>query len=76
MSSFGSYVFYQAGKYVWLTYKEVYETVVKVGASIRSCGVQKVRMIYFCYNVVVTYSDDSTAQDNFTAELAIHIFVL
>ncbi|OAY82753.1 Long chain acyl-CoA synthetase 4, partial [Ananas comosus] len=31
----------EAGKYVWLTYKEVYETVVKVGASIRSCGVQK-----------------------------------
>lgn len=48
----------------------------KVGASIRSCGVQKVRMIYFCYSVVVSYSDDSTAQDNFTAELAIHIFVL
>ncbi|KAJ6830067.1 long chain acyl-CoA synthetase 4-like [Iris pallida] len=27
------------GKYIWQTYKEVYDTVIKVGASIRSCGV-------------------------------------
>ncbi|KAM2032768.1 hypothetical protein ACFX1T_014751 [Malus domestica] len=29
----------KAGKYVWLTYKEVYDVVVKVGNAIRSCGV-------------------------------------
>ncbi|WOK91383.1 long chain acyl-CoA synthetase 4-like [Canna indica] len=31
----------KAGKYVWVTYKEVYDTVMKVGASIRSCGVEQ-----------------------------------
>ncbi|CAO1945545.1 unnamed protein product [Urochloa humidicola] len=31
----------KAGKYTWLTYKEVYNTVIKVGAAIRSCGVGK-----------------------------------
>uniref|UniRef100_A0A5B7BY01 Long-chain-fatty-acid--CoA ligase n=1 Tax=Davidia involucrata TaxID=16924 RepID=A0A5B7BY01_DAVIN len=31
----------KAGKYVWLTYKEVYDIVLKVGASIRSCGVNQ-----------------------------------
>ncbi|XP_057531323.1 long chain acyl-CoA synthetase 4-like [Amaranthus tricolor] len=30
-----------AGNYVWLTYKEVYDIVIKVGASIRSCGISK-----------------------------------
>ncbi|XP_058203562.1 long chain acyl-CoA synthetase 4-like [Rhododendron vialii] len=30
----------KAGKYVWLTYKEVYDTVMKLGNSIRSCGVE------------------------------------
>lgn len=29
------------GKYVWQTYKQVYDTVIKVGNSIRSCGVQE-----------------------------------
>ncbi|KAJ6842151.1 long chain acyl-CoA synthetase 4-like [Iris pallida] len=29
------------GKYVWMTYREVYDVVMKVGASIRSCGVGK-----------------------------------
>ncbi|KAH6830110.1 AMP-dependent synthetase and ligase family protein [Perilla frutescens var. hirtella] len=29
----------KAGQYVWLTYKEVYDLVLLVGASIRSCGV-------------------------------------
>ncbi|KAJ6806986.1 long chain acyl-CoA synthetase 4-like [Iris pallida] len=29
------------GKYVWMTYKQVYDIVMKVGASIRSCGVEK-----------------------------------
>ncbi|KAK9274455.1 hypothetical protein L1049_021702 [Liquidambar formosana] len=28
-----------SGKYVWQTYKEVYDLVMKVGNSIRSCGV-------------------------------------
>ncbi|KAG0452152.1 hypothetical protein HPP92_025827 [Vanilla planifolia] len=31
----------KAGEYVWLTYKEVYDIVLKIGASIRSCGVEK-----------------------------------
>ncbi|XVE58060.1 hypothetical protein DITRI_Ditri04bG0140000 [Diplodiscus trichospermus] len=31
----------KAGKYVWQTYKEVYELVIKVGNSIRSCGVEE-----------------------------------
>ncbi|XP_043688068.1 long chain acyl-CoA synthetase 4-like [Telopea speciosissima] len=30
----------KAGQYVWLTYKEVYDIVMKVGRSIRSCGVE------------------------------------
>ncbi|XP_027083225.1 long chain acyl-CoA synthetase 4-like [Coffea arabica] len=29
------------GKYVWQTYKEVYDLVVKVGNSIRSCGIEE-----------------------------------
>ncbi|KAM1451105.1 hypothetical protein ACFX2I_038269 [Malus domestica] len=29
----------KAGKYVWLTYKEVYDMVVKVGNAMRICGV-------------------------------------
>lgn len=32
----------QAGKYVWQTYKQVYDIVMKVGNSIRSCGVEEV----------------------------------
>ncbi|XP_022761056.1 long chain acyl-CoA synthetase 4-like [Durio zibethinus] len=31
----------KAGKYVWQTYKEVYDIVIKVGNSIRSCGVEE-----------------------------------
>nr|GEW70272.1 long chain acyl-CoA synthetase 4-like [Tanacetum cinerariifolium] len=31
----------KAGKYVWLTYKEVYDTVLKVGDSICSRGINK-----------------------------------
>lgn len=31
----------KAGKYVWLTFKDVYNIVMKVGASIRCCGVQQ-----------------------------------
>ena len=28
----------KAGKYVWLTYKQVYDVVVKVGNSMRTLG--------------------------------------
>ncbi|PSS11314.1 Long chain acyl-CoA synthetase [Actinidia chinensis var. chinensis] len=31
----------QPGKYVWLTYKEVFDLVMKVGNSIRSCGIEE-----------------------------------
>ncbi|KAE8657278.1 Long chain acyl-CoA synthetase 4 [Hibiscus syriacus] len=31
----------KAGEYEWQTYKEVYDTVMKLGNSIRSCGVEK-----------------------------------
>ncbi|KAK0586908.1 hypothetical protein LWI29_014256 [Acer saccharum] len=31
----------KAGKYVWQTYKEVYDLVIKVGNAIRSCGVEE-----------------------------------
>ncbi|XP_022738098.1 long chain acyl-CoA synthetase 4-like isoform X1 [Durio zibethinus] len=31
----------KAGKYVWQTYKEVYDVVIKIGNSIRSCGVEE-----------------------------------
>jgi hypothetical protein len=29
----------QAGKYVWRTYKEVYDDVISIGAAIRHVGV-------------------------------------
>lgn len=35
----------QASRYEWLTYKEVYDLVLRVGASIRSCGVAQVRLL-------------------------------
>ncbi|KAH7841077.1 hypothetical protein Vadar_025249 [Vaccinium darrowii] len=31
----------KAGKYVWLTYREVFDIVMKLGNSIRSCGVEE-----------------------------------
>ncbi|KAL0906006.1 hypothetical protein M5K25_024465 [Dendrobium thyrsiflorum] len=31
----------KAGEYTWLTYKQVYDLVLKVGGSLRSCGVTK-----------------------------------
>lgn len=31
----------KAGKYLWITYKEAYDVVIKLAASIRSCGVEK-----------------------------------
>lgn len=30
------------GDYVWLTYKQVFDIVMKVGNAIRSCGVEQV----------------------------------
>ncbi|KAJ4849497.1 Long chain acyl-CoA synthetase 4 [Turnera subulata] len=30
----------KAGKYVWQTYKQVYDLVIKIGNSIRSCGLE------------------------------------
>lgn len=40
--------FFQAGKYVWKTYKEVYDLVVKVGNSARACGYGEV-----CHPIVL-----------------------
>jgi hypothetical protein len=34
----------QVGKYVWRTYKEVYDDVILIGVSIRHVGVQPVSM--------------------------------
>lgn len=36
----------QAGKYVWLSYQEVYDLVLKVGTAVRFSGVAKVS--YLC----------------------------
>lgn len=36
----------QAGKYVWLSYQEVYDLVLKVGTAVRFTGVAKVS--YLC----------------------------
>lgn len=41
--------YFQPGKYVWMSYKEVYDIVIKVGNSIRSCGVDKVSSVYIFY---------------------------
>ena len=45
----------QAGKYVWLTYKEVYDKVMKVGNSIRSCGVNEVSQCLIIYLLMVEF---------------------
>ena len=39
----------QPGKYVWCTYKEVYDLVMKLGNSIRSCGVEEVSEYLLLY---------------------------
>ncbi|GMQ05723.1 hypothetical protein CsSME_00050630 [Camellia sinensis var. sinensis] len=31
----------EPGKYVWQTYKEVYDLVMKLGNSVRSCGIEE-----------------------------------
>lgn len=36
------------GDYVWLTYKQVYDLVIKVGNAIRSCGVEQVSDYSLC----------------------------
>lgn len=38
-------IFLQPGEYIWQTYKEVYEIVIKVGSAIRSLGIEKVKQI-------------------------------
>lgn len=35
----------KAGKYIWQTYKEVYDIVIRLGNAIRSCGVEPVRNV-------------------------------
>lgn len=40
----------QAGSYVWFTYEEVYDLVLKIGASICSCGAMQVRFYAFNFN--------------------------
>lgn len=37
----------QPGKYVWQTYKEVYDLVIKVGNAMRSCGFGEVSLLAF-----------------------------
>lgn len=37
----------QHGKYVWKTYKEVYDLVIKVGNAMRSCGFAEVSLLAF-----------------------------
>lgn len=32
----------QVGPYVWLTYKEVYDSVIRIGSAMRSRGVNPV----------------------------------
>lgn len=42
----------QDGKYVWQTYKEVYDYVVKLGNAMRSCGFGEVRL----YKILFDFS--------------------
>lgn len=39
------FFFWQAGDYVWLTYEEVYNIVINLGAAIRYVGVQPVSSV-------------------------------
>ena len=34
----------QPGKYVWQTYQEVYDIVIKLGNALRNCGVEEVKI--------------------------------
>lgn len=36
---------FQAGKYVWQTYKEIYDLAIKVGNALRSSGVEEVSLL-------------------------------
>lgn len=42
ISSLICIVHLQAGEYVWMTYKEVYDVVMKLAASISKSGISKV----------------------------------
>lgn len=42
----------QAGEYVWLTYKEVYDNVIAIGAAIRHVGVQPVSFCTFAFSLI------------------------
>lgn len=44
----------QAGKYVWLSYQEVYDLVLKVGTAARLCGVAKVS--FLCLFLFINFS--------------------
>ncbi|ONK60261.1 uncharacterized protein A4U43_C08F16180 [Asparagus officinalis] len=35
----------KAGKYAWMTYKQVYDIVMKLAASIRRCGVENIKTL-------------------------------
>lgn len=39
----------QAGKYEWKTYKEIYDIVIKLGNSLRSCGFEEVNIHIYIY---------------------------
>ena len=41
----------QAGKYVWQTYAEVFDQVLKVGAAMRACGIEPVSWRNIVYNI-------------------------
>jgi len=55
----------QAGKYVWLTYRDVYDIVMKVGASIRSCGVNKVRFFAASLMILAVNMNQNSLDNKF-----------
>lgn len=45
----------QAGKYVWKTYKEVYDLVIKVVNAIRTCGVEEVSFLVLLEDYLILF---------------------
>lgn len=45
----------QAGKYVWKTYKEVYDLVIKVVNAIRTCGVEEVSFLVLLEDFLILF---------------------
>lgn len=45
----------QPGKYVWKTYKEVYDLVIKVGNAMRSCGFGEVSLLA-CISAILPFA--------------------